>query len=340
MGIAAMSDLTFDPLVPWPLLVALAVGGAIAVRVWVRRGTPTRPGVVRWSAMGILLLLVAADPAIGGGRASVKRSDANVLFVVDTTGSMAAQDYNGDEPRLAGVRHDIPALADEFSGAHFALVTFNSKTRVIVPWTTDRGALDSAAALLRQEWTQYAQGTRLDEPLPTLRQLLPRSGPGGGYDVIFLMSDGEQTVQPAPRSFERLDAAVAGGAVLGYGTDEGARMHVYVGRDEVSDLFIHDYETGTDAISRIDEANLAKVADELAVTYSHRTVPDDVEQIADDAAGQIGTIYAGERDTKRRLYWVPAFGVIALVLWQLARTTLEIVDDRRALGGKPRRAST
>ena len=92
------------------------------------------------------------------------------------------------------------------------------------------------------------------------------------------MSDGEQTVQPAPRSFERLDAAVAGGAVLGYGTDEGARMHVYVGRDEVSDLYIHDYETGTDAISRIDEANLAKVADELGVTYVHRTVPDDVER--------------------------------------------------------------
>lgn len=334
-----MSGLTFDPLVPWPVIVAAAVAGALAVRGWVRRGTPTRQGVVRWSAMGLLLLLVAADPAIGGGRASVKRSDANVLFVVDTTGSMAALDYNGDEPRLAGVRNDIAALADEFSGAHFALVTFNSKTRVIVPWTIDRGALDSAARLLRQEWTQYAQGTRLDEPLTTMRQLLPRAGPGGGYDVVFLMTDGEQTVQPAPRSFEHLDAAVAGGAVLGYGTDEGARMHVYVGRDEVPDLFIHDYETGTDAVSRIDEASLEKVADELGVTYVHRTAPDDVEQIADDAAGRVGTVYAGERDTKRRLYWVPAFGVIGLVLWQFARTTLEIVDDRRALGGKTRRAS-
>ena len=40
--------------------------------------------------MGLVLLLVAADPAIGGGRAAVKRSDANILFVVDTTGSMAA----------------------------------------------------------------------------------------------------------------------------------------------------------------------------------------------------------------------------------------------------------
>jgi Ca-activated chloride channel family protein len=330
---------TFDPLVPVPvmaLVVIVAIGAALA---WMRRGTASRGAVLRWTAMGVLLLIAAADPAIDGGRAAVKRSDANVLFVVDTTGSMAAEDYDGDEQRLVGVRHDVMALADEFPGAHYALVTFNSKTRVIVPWTTDRGALDSAARLLRQEWTQYAQGTRLDEPLPTMRQLLPRAGPDGGYDVVFFFSDGEQTVRPAPQSFARLDPAVAGGAVLGYGTDDGARMHVYVGHDETADLFIHDYDTDTDAISRIDEENLGRVADEMGISYVHRTEPSDVGDIANASARQVGTVYAGERDTARRLYWLPAFGVIALVLWQLARTTIEIVDDKRALGGTPRRGA-
>jgi Ca-activated chloride channel family protein len=335
-----MGGLTFDPLVPVPVLVAAGAVAVIAGWTWIRRGHPTRDGVVRWSAMGVLLLLAAADPAIGGGRAAIKRSDANVLFVVDTTGSMAAQDYDGSEPRLVGVRHDVLALADEFPGAHFALVTWNSKTRVIVPWTTDRGALDSAVPLLRQEWTQYAQGTRLDEALPTMRRLLPRSGPGGGYDLVFFLSDGEHTEQPPPQSFERLDPAVAGGAVLGYGTTDGARMHVYVGRDEDPTLFIHDYETGADAVSRIDEANLRKIADELGIAYAYRSVPDDVGEIADSAAGEVGSVYAGERDTPRRLYWLPAFGLIGLVLWQFARTTLEIVDDRRALGAGKRRAAT
>ena len=202
--------LTFDPLVPVPVLMAAVAAAVIASWIWIRRGAPTRDGVVRWSAMGLLLLLAAADPALGGGRAAVKRSDANVLFVVDTTGSMAAHDYNGSEPRLVGVRHDVLALADEFPGATFSLVTWNSKTRVIVPWTTDRGALDSAVELLRQEWTQYAKGTRLDESVATMRQLLPRSGPDGGYDIVFFLSDGEQTEQPAPQSFERLDEAVTG----------------------------------------------------------------------------------------------------------------------------------
>jgi Ca-activated chloride channel family protein len=330
--------MTFDPLVPVPVLAAAVLVAVVATLVWVRRGAPSRGGLVRWTAMGVLLLIAAADPSIGGGRAAVKRSDANVLFVVDTTGSMAAEDYDGGEPRLVGVRHDVMALAEEFPGAHFALVTFNSKTRVIVPWTTDRGALDSAAQLLRQEWTQYAQGTRLDEPLPTMRQLLPRAGPGGGYDVVFFLTDGEQTVQPPPQSFERLDAVVAGGAVLGYGTAEGARMHVYLGHDETPELYIHDYGSGTDAISRIDEGNLTRLAEQLGVGYVHRGEPSDVSDIADDSARQVGSVYAGERDTVRRLYWLPAFGVIALVLWQLARTTIEIIDDKRALGGTSRRS--
>jgi Ca-activated chloride channel family protein len=327
---------TFDPLVPVPVIVVAVVVAVGAALAWLRRGAASRGAVLRWAAMGVLLLIAAADPAIGGGRAAVKRSDANVLFVVDTTGSMAAEDYDGAEPRLVGVRHDVIALADEFPGAHFALVTFNSKTRVIVPWTTDRGALDSAAQLLRQEWTQYAQGTRLDEPLTTMRQMLPRSGPDGGYEVVFFLSDGEQTVGPAPRSFEHLEPAVAGGAVLGYGTTDGARMHVYVGHDATTDLYIHDYETEADAISRIDEENLGRLADQMGVEYVHRTEPSDVGDIAEASARQVGTAYAGERDTARRLYWLPAFGVVALVLWQLARTTIEIIDDRRALGAASR----
>jgi hypothetical protein len=68
------------------LVVIVAIGAALA---WMRRGTASRGAVLRWTAMGVLLLIAAADPAIGGGRAAVKRSDANVLFVVDTTGSMA-----------------------------------------------------------------------------------------------------------------------------------------------------------------------------------------------------------------------------------------------------------
>ena len=324
----------FDPLLPVPVLIALIAAAVIAAWVWrpARLRDACRSGAVVGD--GRAARVVAADPALGGGQAAVKRSDANVLFVVDTTGSMAAEDYNAGEPRLAGVRHDIAALADEFPGAHFSLVTFNSKTRVIVPWTTDRLALDSATQLLRQEWTLYAQGTRLDEPLPTMRDVLPRAGPGRGYDVVFFLSDGEQTEQPAPQSFEPLGDIVAGGAVLGYGTTDGARMHVYIGHDEDPEEYIADDETGADAVSRIDEANLVqdrrRAGRQLRPPHGARR-----RRRHRRRRGRSGRHdLCRERDTLRRLYWLPAFGLIGLVLWQLARTALEIVDDRRMLDAR------
>ena len=117
-------------------------------------------------------------------------------------------------------------------------------------------------------------------------------------------------------------------------------MYQYVGHDAVPQQYIHDYETGADAVSRLDEPNLVRIADELGVGYVHRTAPDDVDDIAADAARAVGSTYAGERDTGRRLYWLPAFGLVALVLWQLATTAMEIVDDRRALGAQRRKAPT
>jgi Ca-activated chloride channel family protein len=331
----------FEPLIPVPVLAVVAAAVAAAVMMGRRRGPRRRPDwvTVRWTAMGVLALLVAIDPTIGGGRVAVRRSDANVLFVVDTTGSMAAEDYADGEPRLVGVRQDVMALADEFRGAHFSLITWNSKTRVIVPWTTDRGALDSAAALLRQEWTLYAAGSRLDEPQATMRRSLPRATSDGGYDVVFFLSDGEHTERPAAQSFEVLADDVTGGAVLGYGTTDGARMRVYIGRDEEPDQFIHDYETATDAISRIDEENLNTIASDLGVPYIHRTEPGGLGEVADQATDGAGTVYAGERDTAQRLYWLPAFGLVGLVLWHLAATSLEIVDSRRALGRSVREAT-
>ena len=75
--------------------------------------------------------------------------------------------------------------------------------------------------------------------------------------------------------------------MLGYGTTDGGRMRIYTERDSQLDQYIHDPETGEDAISRIDEAMLQSIADDLGVEYLHRTSTgglDDVAAgIADDA---------------------------------------------------------
>jgi len=273
--------MTFDPLLPWPVLVLAAVA-ALAL-TWFRLRRRHRPlaAVLRSLAMFMLVMAIALDPATDGGQVAAIRSDANVLFVVDTTGSMAAEDFDGDLPRIDGVRADIMALVSEFPGAHFSLITFDSKSRIVVPWTTDVGALDTAVGLLRQERTMYARGSRVDLAVPTMARSLPRSDDDRSrYDVVFYLGDGEQTAETDSASFRPLRPSVAAGAVLGYGTSDGGRMRLYTGRQGGLNGYIVDDDTGEDAVSRIDETTLMAIADELDVAYQHRNEPGGLDELA------------------------------------------------------------
>lgn len=329
--------MSFRLLLPGPVIVLVGLAAALwAVRRW-RHQPRSRPSTVRMVLLVALTLFIALDPAIGGGSVAAIRSDADVLFVVDTTGSMAAEDFDGNRSRLDGVRADIMALVDEFPGAHFALVTFDTSERIVVPWTTDVGAVQTAVSLLRQERTLYARGSQLDRPIDAMGRLVPRTEDGSRYDVVFYLSDGEQTTETDPPDFRSLRAVVSDGAVLGYGTTEGGLMRIYTDRDSTLDQFIQDPDTDDDAVSRIDESALRSIADDLGIGYRHRTEPGGMDDLVEGIVDGASSERAGERDGDRRLYWVGAFGVVALAGWQLAVRTLEFADGRRALG-RPRRS--
>jgi Ca-activated chloride channel family protein len=328
---------SFQLLLPWPVIaITAALAAASAVRRW-RTAHRRRLSTLRMTGIVALLLFIALDPAIDGGKVAALRSDADVLFVVDTTGSMGAEDYDGDHQRFEGVRADIMELVDEFPGAHFALVTFDTTERIVVPWTTDVGAFETAVSLLRQERTMYARGSQLDRPIDAIARLVPRSDDGSRYSVVFYLSDGEQTVEADPPDFRPLASSISDGAVLGYGTTDGGRMRIYTDRDSLLDQYIQDPATGEDAVSRIDEAVLRGIADDLGIEYLHRTRAGGLDDLAGAIADDAERERTGTRDGDQRLYWLAAFGIVALVLWQLAVTSAELSDARRALCRPTRR---
>jgi Ca-activated chloride channel family protein len=308
----------------------------------------------------LLATAIALDPAQTGGASEAERTAADVLFVVDSTSSMAAVDYDGSSQRLAGVRADILELAAQFRGAHFALVRFDSRARMELPWTTDLAALETAVSVIRQERAVYSRGSALDLPNPVIDEMIPgpRSGGSGddAYSVVFYFSDGEQREQPLPDDatidmatgmiigsedgtlepveFADLAPQIDGGAVFGYGTDTGAPMIEFHGSDVFTSRetpYVVDYSTNTPAISRLDEANLRRVADELGLPYQHRVEPGGLADMAAALADDAPMVNDGSRETLDRLYWIPALGLVALALWQLVVTVAERQATRRML---------
>ena len=59
--------------------------------------------------------------------ATVEMKNLDVLFVVDTTISMWAEDYDGKDTRMEGVLKDTEYIIDELSGSNFGLIRFDNK---------------------------------------------------------------------------------------------------------------------------------------------------------------------------------------------------------------------
>lgn len=339
-----MNALAWRPMLPVALIVIAAVIllGFAGWRVFAERSN--RRTMLSWVRRGVivvLLLVVVARPGLAGGSAQASLSELNVFFVVDTTSSAAAEDWDGDEPRLVGMRSEIENITDELAGARFSLISFDSTAIQRVPLTDDTSAVVTAAKTMRQEVTYYSKGSSISEAntLLTSRLAAAHKADPQRANVVYYFGDGEQTSGSAPGSFASARADTDGGGVLGFGTTDGGRMKVFDGYgDEYSSKgYIKDKTRAgsPDAVSRIDEKNLETIAGQLGVPYLHAQPGASLAPVVDRARGGHIVSTAGRTASVLDLYWIPAIPLFLLLL-------VEIAVVARALGEvrPPRRTET
>ncbi|PRY69641.1 Ca-activated chloride channel family protein [Glaciihabitans tibetensis] len=316
--------MNITPMLPLPILIPV-LGVALALVVWqVIRHRGTRLAR-EWSLRLLMLLLLAAvalRPGVGGTEPGpAAEGGLEVYFVVDTTSSMAAEDF-GDEgsPRLSGVRADISALAQTLAGAEFALITFDSSAVQRMPLTSDLSALRSAVTVLTQEVTNYSAGSSIDASTELLTRVLADAEEAhpDRPRVVYYFGDGEQTVATEPGSFAALEPSIDGGAVLGYGTEEGGRMLSYDGYADMysESTYIQDFTTTppTDAISRIDETRLQSIADQLGVSYEHRDSGQGVDSLVRGIEFETPDVTTETGTAPTELYWILVIPLLALLV--------------------------
>ncbi|MBG6054514.1 Ca-activated chloride channel family protein [Salinibacterium sp. CAN_S4] len=351
--------MTLNPVAPiWLLLlVGLALAALMVWQLVVNRAR--RRLVILWSSrllMVALLLVIAVRPTIlGDGQGPSASGGLEVYLVVDTTTSMAAEDWDGEgsgntaaATRLDGVKSDIALIVSELNGAQFSLVTFDAVAVQRVPLTSDSSAVLSAASVLRQEVSAYSRGSSIDEPLDLMSGILLDAATQNPEQrrVLFYFGDGEQTSSAEPRPFDQLAPYLQGGAVLGYGTADGGRMQEFNGVDEryfgeeqapvpteaLPPTYIQDYSGGTpvEAVSVIDETALGLIAGELGIVYEKRSAATSTALATTGI--EVGDLFAdeGEPGTVTELYWIFAipFGLLALL--QIAGIAGAIAELRPA----------
>ncbi len=289
--------------------------------------------------MVLLLLCVALRPVTPIEGEQTERMNANVFFVVDRTGSMNAEDYAGEQPRLEGVKQDMQRIMGMTEGARYSIIAFDSTATRQLPLTTDAGAAKAWIDTLTTEPTAYSQGSNVDRALTPLMVGISeakREDPESSVLVYFL-SDGENTDGAESESFSQAAGFVDGGAVLGYGTAEGGPMKAQGGEDH------GEYITGPDGgqgISTIDQEQLETIAGELGVPYLHR---DDPEAPIEGTMEGI-TLRPIPSESRRDVasfedwYWIASIPLAALLIWELGEMTYRLPRklDRYDISGAQR----
>lgn len=325
----------------WPLPVTIAVTVillALCVAGWYAGRRSNRHATADWIRRSLMVLCVTAlglTPSTP--RESVEQvSNAEIYFFVDETGSMMANDYTGGEPRITGVKADINAIIDEFPGARYSVVVFGATATQDVPLTTDARAIRSWTDAYSTEWTMYSHGSSINRPVEVAHDLLSRSAEERPQNIrlVFVLTDGESTQaahsnRDDPVEWQSIAPYVDGGAVLGYGTEEGGTMTAQM-YDNTTEL-IRDPDTLEPAISRINLNNLNVMGDQLSIPVIVSKSTADVANVADGIdIEEIAELSDRQPDAYNDVLWPIGIALAVLAVWEALRLAPKLRAIRRA----------
>lgn len=263
-----------NPIMPVIVLIILCI-----VLVVLVLGLKTRAlKILGICAVG-LLLIIGLRPMVPNGELITYKSNIEVIFVMDSTLSMLAEDYGGGSRRIDVMIDDVENIVGELPGAYYSLISFGNSSVINLRSTIDANAAVTAARTVRQTDPFYARGSNITVFKEDLEKILKSLAKKNERKrVVFLLTDGEDTAGKELESLADLKQYVDDGAVLGYGTVAGGKMKVdEFGTGEYT--YLKDKTGGypwPDALSKIDENNLKKMASGLGVDYIHVEKQSDV----------------------------------------------------------------
>jgi Ca-activated chloride channel homolog len=223
-----------------------------------RLADPLRPGVGFLRSVMLLtalslLVVCLARPQYGRQPVILKREGRDIVFLLDTSLSMLADDIKPD--RLTRARFELNSLLGRLEGDRVALVPFAGDAFVLCPLTTDYAAV-----------SMFVDGIdtgMISEPGTNIARALKAGGAAfdeqeSKYRVMVLITDGEQLEGDALQMAGELRKAGIHLYAIGIGTPEGVPIPIKDAQGKVGD-YKRD-SRGEIVMSRLGEQLLADLA--------------------------------------------------------------------------------
>jgi Ca-activated chloride channel homolog len=177
-------------------------------------------------AGSFMIVLALFRPQYGGQKVELNAEGVEVVFVVDVSKSMAAEDVKPQRLKLAQIQ--LKKLIEILENNRMGIVAFAGQVGVISPLTQDIGALNLFIDSL--DFNIFSeQGTNIGFALQEAKDLLER-GQGDKKSnrtkVVVLITDGEDHSGVAEDAVKKLKDKDIKTFVIGVGTTGGGKIPI------------------------------------------------------------------------------------------------------------------
>ena len=293
---------------------------------------------IRRLIMCILISICILCPCVMRNTTHRSISATNVIFVLDVTGSMKVKDANyassKNIERIRAAKLIINDVTKSYNNASFTGIRFGTSTSIDVPLTPDANAIENWANTIQTEPTGISSGTSLDAPIDQtllVSKAIHDSHPED-INVLYLISDGEETTNRKRRTFSSLRAYINNAFVITVGSKEGGKIPLSKNaldsdenndedknansqddedKNENSNSWVIDPSTGKPGISKADDKNMKNIADELSGSFIHAKYED---RIGSEAKNIMSKKWRDNKTFKARLRPEPIVWPFALML--------------------------
>jgi len=222
------------------------------LREWIKTG-------VLCAALG-LVIVAAARPQVGSRLREVEVEGREMMFVVDVSNSMSADDVKPS--RIERTKHAIGQLLERLADDRIGVIVFAGEAQVQLPITSDYKMAQSFVRRISPSMIAD-QGTDIGAALELAQLSFSSDTHRSDSRVIILITDGETHDE---RSLEAARAAAGQGiriCTIGIGTPEGVLLSIdgeYVKDDE-----------GQMVVTKLNEELLSDIAAETDGIYARST---------------------------------------------------------------------
>ena len=240
------------------------------------------------------LVVAAARPQFGAKLREEKREGVEMMFVIDVSNSMLAEDFSPN--RLDRTRYAIDKLFASLNQDRVGVVVFAGEAKVQLPITTDYRMARNFAKRLSPSLVEV-QGTDVSDAIDLAS--LSFSQREGASRVMILITDGEAHDADALAATER--AAERGIRIfaIGIGSPQGAPI-------KIDGEFIKD-EKGEMVVSRLNEELLQQITEKGNGAYIRASnaefgLSEIVSEIEKMEKSELSTLHFDEYN--EQFYWI------------------------------------